>query len=60
MHADLARLTPADIDQLQHGIQQAISDTDVMLGICYNIKRKYRDAAKVHHWIDGQHKQATT
>jgi hypothetical protein len=56
--ADLARLSPADIDQLQHGVQHAISDTDAMLGLCYNIKRMYDDATKIHHWIDGQHKQA--
>jgi hypothetical protein len=38
-HGDLSRLTPPQIDALEHAIQVALVDDDALLTYCFNIKR---------------------
>jgi hypothetical protein len=38
-HGDLSRLTPPQIDAVEHAIQVALVDDDALLTYCFNIKR---------------------
>ena len=40
---DLSRLTPLQIDALEHGIQVALVDDDALLTYCFNIKRNLKN-----------------
>jgi hypothetical protein len=42
-HADLAKLTPAEIDELERAIKVALADDDAELGSCYNVKRNLQN-----------------
>jgi hypothetical protein len=46
-HSDLSKLSPAQIDALEHAIQVALVDDDALLAYCFNIKRNLvRNPAK--------------
>ncbi len=38
-HGDLTRLTPVQLDVLEHALQVALVDDDALLAYCFNIKR---------------------
>ncbi|HEX9202200.1 MAG TPA: hypothetical protein VF865_21760 [Acidobacteriaceae bacterium] len=42
-HADLTKLAPAEIDELERAIKVALADDDAELGYCYNVKRNLRN-----------------
>ncbi len=42
-HGDLSRLTPPQIDTLEHAIQVALVDDDALLTYCFNIKRNLKN-----------------
>jgi hypothetical protein len=42
-HADLSKLTPPQIDALEHAIQVALVDDDALLTYCFNIKRNLKN-----------------
>src|SRR5260370_6762447 len=41
--ADLTKLSPSQIDTLEHAIQVALVDDDALLTYCFNIKRNLKN-----------------
>jgi hypothetical protein len=41
--ADLTKLSPSQIDSLEHAIQIALVDDEALLTYCFNIKRNLKN-----------------